>query len=202
MKIFISNTPPLSLFSEFKFVNFFLLTFSTIEIIKYTFSVFLYALFPSTNTVTFVRFRRISSWFWIRIETFPGWDMYLDTDLLPPPLPPPLLTFASHRESFRTFEHRWVFKFNLRCLSGHGQDKTNWYRLGSSTNFKGSVQSCFVLCWTNRNRAHCFVLRVSSNVSAGLLFVCIQYLLCFVYGQDQRTKEMENKNNKETGEFH
>ena len=61
MKIFISSTPPLSLFSEFKFVNFFLLTFSTIEIIKYTFSVFLYALFPSTNTVTFVRFRRISS---------------------------------------------------------------------------------------------------------------------------------------------
>ena len=38
-----------------------------------------------------------------------------------------------------------------------------------------------------------------------LLVTCsfaFQYLLCFVYGQDQRTKEIENKNiHKETGEF-
>ena len=39
-----------------------------------------------------------------------------------------------------------------------------------------------------------------------LLITCsfaLQHLLCSVHGQDQRTKEIENKNiHKETGEFH
>ena len=43
-------------------------------------------------------------------------------------------------------------------------EKTNW--LATSTNFKGSQQSCFVLCFkTKHNRVYYFVLRLSSTVS-------------------------------------
>ena len=45
---------------------------------------------------------------------------------------------------------------HLSCWVTLGRivDKTN--RLGSSTNFKRCEQSCFVLCWTNRDRANGF----------------------------------------------
>ena len=45
-------------------------------------------------------------------------------------------------------------------------------KLWNSTNFKMSVQSCFVLCCS----------------------YALQYLLCIVQGRGQQTKEIENKN--------
>ena len=48
-----------------------------------------------------------------------------------------------------------------------------------------------VLCWTNRDRPHCFVLRVNSIVATGQLFTgFLKYLLCLMFVQVQRTKHI------------
>ena len=67
-------------------------------------------------------------------------------------------------------------------------------RLGSSTNFKGSIQNCFVLRWTNRDCAHSFVLRVNPNVSNGLLFSCI--LIPYVFCAWSRPTNKRNREQK------
>ena len=62
------------------------------------------------------------------------------------------------KECTKLLSFMFLAQLNLSIV-----DRTNW--LWSSTNLKRSVQSCFVFCWTNRDRVHCFVLRVSPNVS-------------------------------------
>ena len=73
-------------------------------------------------------------------------------------------------------------------------DRTNL--LWSSTDLKSSVKHVkryLFLGWTRRDPAHCFVQCVNL-VSCSHAF---EYLLCFVHGQGQQTKEIENKNLKQ-----
>ena len=60
-------------------------------------------------------------------------------------------------------------KFNCTCtegFTGNIVNRANWlWKLEKV--FKRSVQCCFVLGWTNRDRAHCFVQCVSPNVFTG-----------------------------------
>ena len=64
-----------------------------------------------------------------------------------------------------------------------------------STGWECNEQSYFVLCWTNRDRAYCFVLRVSINVLliSCSLVVAFQYFLCYVHGEGQQASKKEQK---------
>ena len=44
------------------------------------------------------------------------------------------------------------------------------------------LSALFLFSLTNRDHSHCFVLRMSQNVSTGYFFICNSIPLCFVYG--------------------
>ena len=60
--------------------------------------------------------------------------------------------------------------------------------------FEKFQKECTKLLCLNRDRAHRFVQCVSPYVLLVSCSFSFEYLLCFVRGQSQRTKEIENKN--------
>ena len=61
-------------------------------------------------------------------------------------------------------------------------------RLESSTSYKGCEQICVASFWTNCDRPHCIVLRLSANVATGKLFLCTSISLCLCRVKDNEQK--------------
>ena len=68
--------------------------------------------------------------------------------------------------------------------------------VGKHNNFKGMQQSFFVLCSTNRDRAHRFVICVCPKCFYWLVVHFHFTTFCVLYSQDQQTKYIVDREQK------